>query len=158
MTTEELSQDEIKKIYKDLMHYRLSDNFKEICEEGNKAGEKLLEDIQKEFKTRKLPKMEYSEANKLNVYINFYSGVLERVDDSEGGKKFKEEINKQIQNGLSHLYNKVEIGFDAPMFTKLDLLKVLRTTNLTIDKKLDEIINEFTPKQEEETSNHPYEE
>jgi hypothetical protein len=31
----ELSQDEIKKIYKDLMHYRLSDNFAKIVYECN---------------------------------------------------------------------------------------------------------------------------
>lgn len=156
--TTELSQDETKKIYKDLMHYRISENFKEICEEGTKTAVKLLTDIQNELKRRKKIEMEYSELNKLNTYINFYAGILEKVDDSEGGKKFKEELEKQINNGLSHVYNKVEIGFDTPMFTKLDLMKVLRTVNMTIDKKLDEIINEYTPKKDEETTLHPYEE
>ena len=94
LETEPTTNEETRKQeYKALLHWRASENAIQLIEASKVTAEKLLEEIKKELETRKEPKLKYSEVNELNVFINYIAGVVSAIDDSEGGKVMKQELN-----------------------------------------------------------------
>jgi hypothetical protein len=152
-----LSEDEKKAKYKSLMRWRLSDNCKEIIEESTENAEELLEVIKKEFTKRKKVELTLSEVNKLDGYCKFLTLIIGKIDDSEGGVAMKEIIGEQVARAYTHIYNKVGVGFDVPVFTKMDGLKDERNCHVTIAQRFDEIINEFSNEKDVKDSLNPYE-
>lgn len=71
---------------------------------------------------------------------------------------FADELKEQVERGQSHVYGKVEIGFDTPMYTKFDMIKNLFNAHMTVGRKLTEVISLYEPKREEQRDSHPYEE
>lgn len=157
MTTE-LNQEQKKNIYKQLVRYKSSKNYTDLITDGKSAAEWYLQAIKEEFANRSEIKLEYSDVTKLWAYIKFVQDLISKIDDSEAGKIIKETLQQQVNNAETHFYNKVEIGFDAPSYTKLDSLKELRNMNLTIERRIDEVINSYMPDAKDDESLHPYEE
>lgn len=155
---EEYTEEVKKQEYKALMHWRASENALGIIKHCEETAEALLLKIKEELEKRKLPKLEYSEVNELNSFINFMVSIKNKIDDSEGWMVIKREFEKGIQNGLTHLYSKADIGFDVPAFTKLDMIKKLRNLNTTMQRRFDEVVNSFAPEKKKEEVLHPYEE
>ena len=162
MNTEEVllepSEEETRKKLKSLLHWKASDNFLNIKKKCDAKADKLLEQIKEEFETRKKIEQKKSEADKLGIYIEFVKYLYSLLDKSEGAEIIKEEFNRQLLNAYTHLWGRVEIGFDVPVFSKLDFLKEERNMNLTVEKRFDEIIKQFDVKEEAQKSLHPYEE
>jgi hypothetical protein len=80
------------------------------------------------------------------------------IDESTGGKIFKTELERQIGACNSHIDLKVEVGFDAPIYSKADMLKAKRGNYINIDKKLQEFISKYAPKDDKKVDLDPYEE
>jgi len=154
----EVSHDETKKIYKDLVKYSISESFQTILENGNKTGKDLLEFIKEEFKTRDKPELVKSELDKVVIYKEFITGLIEEIDNSVGGKIFKKELERQLGVCDSHIELKVEVGFDAPIYSKADMMKADRGNWINIDKKLQEFISKYAPKDDKKVDLDPYEE
>ena len=127
-------------------------------EEYKDKAEEKLEEIKKELAERKDKTLVNSELDNLLEYIEFVEELIEKIDDSKWGVKIKENLKEQVERGYTHAYNKVEIGFDVATFTELDILKNKRNMYLTVDKRIDEVINFYAPKEEENKTLHPYEE
>lgn len=157
MTEIELSQEELKKIYKDLVKYSLSDSFKAILDKWNKKGEEILSEIKKEIETRAKLELVKSELDKVVIYKDFLLELIKLLDESAGAKKFKEELIEQVERCNSHIELKVEVGFDAPIYSLADILKAERGNWINIDKKLQEFISKYAPKDENKVDLDPFE-
>ena len=119
----ELSEEERRDIFKKLKKYEASKNWKEIVKECKSDWEDLIGLIDKEISTRIEAKVKHSELDKLRIYVSIFREVLSKVDGSEWGKLFKTHLEEQLKNADTNIYDKVEIGFDSPLYSELDMLK-----------------------------------
>ncbi len=152
--------DEQKHQFREVTRWGKSDNFKEIVKEITEQADIRLEEIKKEMKKRKEIKLEASELTKLNMYAALVTELIEKVDRStEGGELVAQNLEIQVKNSLSHVFGEVKVGFDAPMYTRLDMMKEARNFCLTIEQRLNNAIKDFDySKTEVPQSAHPYEE
>ena len=162
MTTtieEQNNEPEIAKAkYKALRFFQVSKEWVSLVEAYNMKAIALLGEVKKNIETRKKADISFTELDKLLSYIKFIEQLISLLPTSEGGEIFKKELQEQIERGLSHVYGKVEVGFDTPMYSKADMIKNEYNAALTIGRKLEEIISQYEPKKEESSSLHPYEE
>ena len=117
-----------------------------------------MEEIKTEIETREKPELVKSELDKVVIYKEFITGLLEEIDNSAGGKIFKKELERQVGACDSHIELKVEVGFDAPIYSKADMMKADRGNWINIDKKLQEFISKYAPKDDKKVDLDPYEE
>lgn len=151
--------EEQKEAFKNVLRWQQTENYKEIVAHYEKEAGSVLKLIQKELADRKEIKLEASELTKLNMYANLVEGLVSKIDRStEGGKLIGESLDKQVKNSLTHIYGKVEVGFDAPMYTALDIIKETRNFCTTVGFRLDQAVNEFNyEKPQVPKTMHPYE-
>lgn len=151
--------DEQKQQYKEVLRWGQSENFKEIVKNVSAQADIRLEEIKKELNKREEIKLEASELNKLNLYTTLVSDLVGMVDRStDGGELIAQNLESQIHNSLTHIYGQVSVGFDAPMFTRLDMMKEARNFCLTIEARLTNAINDFNyEKSKAPEALHPYE-
>ncbi len=154
----EISTEEKKQAYKDLMKYRQSKNCEATIEEVKEEAAELYEAILKELKTRKKPELVKSELDKTTEYVTFLTWLSGSIDESEGGKIVLRELAGMIERAMNNIEIRVETGFDSPRYTKLDMLKALRAEYMCIDQTIDHIIGKYAEEKKEEESLHPYEE
>lgn len=117
-----------------------------------------MEEIKTEIETREKPELVKSELDKVRIYKKFLNGLINRIDNSAGGKIFKTELERQIGACDSHIELKVEVGFDAPIYSRADMMKADRGNRINIDKKLQEFISKYAPKDDKKVDLDPYEE
>jgi len=105
----ELSEEEKREIFKKLKKYEVSKNWKDIIKKYEKLATESIVDIDDILEDREIAEVIYSELDLLNIYIDVFKDVVEKIDDSEAGKLFKMHINEQIANAKTHIYDKVEV-------------------------------------------------
>lgn len=148
-----------KNKYKQLTKFAVSKEWEGMVKAYEIKASVIMQDIKKEFDTRKKAVVTNTECEKLNDYIEFIKKLSDALPkDIEGAVIFAEELKEQIERGQSHVYAKVEIGFDTPMYTKLDMMKNQFNAHMTVGHKLTEVVSLYEPKKGEAVSLHPYEE
>lgn len=148
-----------KNKYKQLTKFAVSKEWEGMVKAYEIKASVIMQDIKKEFDTRKKAVVTNTECEKLNDYIEFIKKLSDALPkDIEGAVIFAEELKEQIERGQSHVYAKVEIGFDTPMYTKLDMMKNQFNAHMTVGRKLTEVVSLYEPKREEQRDSHPYEE
>lgn len=152
--------EEQKQAFKEVKRYQQTENYEAIISEYEAKAPEILKAIQKELKNREEIKCEVSELQKLNLYVTMTEGMVAKIDRStEGGRLLAEEFERQIQNALTHIYGDVRVGFDAPMYTKLDLIKEGRNFATTIRRRLEEAVATFDVSRPAPVqAAHPYDE
>lgn len=168
--TETLRAERVEE-YKATQRYLQSEEYSAIVDKFRKDGEEMLPIIRNEIETREKVETTKSEADKVLGFVKFMEEVLSMIGDSEGGKVFKEIISGQIEAGWSHVDNKIMsryneedefsplIPFDAPVYSKLDLMKQARIDRLRLDSRMEGWSDSFSdPKAQQIPSAHPYEE
>lgn len=163
MTTKIDEQNEEPEIaknkYKLLSKFAVSKEWEWIVKAYEIQAGILSKEAANEFATRKKAVVTNTECEKLNAYIEFLKKLSDALPkDVEGAQVFADELQIQVERGQSHVYGKVEIGFDTPMYTKFDMMKNLVNAHLTISRKLSEVISLYEPNREERRDSHPYEE
>lgn len=157
MTKRDLSEEERREVYKKLKKYETSKNWKEILKDCESKWEELLEEIRLCIEERKETAVKHSELDKLNLYIEIFTHVIDRIEDSETGSLFKQHIQEQIDNANTNIYDKVEIGFDSPLYSDLDMLKSHRLIYINVYRKLEEIATYYDKIKEGIDDSNPYE-
>lgn len=147
-----------KQKYKDLMKYRTSKNCVKMIEDSKFIADGLYKAMYEELKKRKKPELISSELDRTFNYAKFLDHLIENIDSSEGGKIVKEELLAMKEKAMSNVEIKVALGFDAPMFTKLDMIKAERAEFACVDQTIDHIVSKYAEVKKEEAALHPYDE
>lgn len=153
MINAELSLEERREIFKKLKKYQVSKEWKDLISEWEKNAEKLLEVIKLEIVTREKAELVFSELDKLKAYIEFVENIISKISN----ETFKQHLQEQVDNGYTHMFNKVEVSFDAPFYSRLDKVKELRNMNLTIWRRLEDVIAYYDDEKKEWDNANPYE-
>jgi len=66
-------------------------------------------------------------------------------------------VEEQIINAWSQVLNKVEELWDMPVYTELDLIKQLRIDYLLVDKKIEQMRDQYAVQEDVIEPQHPYE-
>lgn len=69
----------------------------------------------------------------------------------------KEELQTHILNASSHIYNRDEMTFDVPVYSKLAMIKKKRNLYGTLSRRFVEVVNKYAPVKQKEEALHPYE-
>ena len=151
--------EQAKAKYKALTKFAVSKEWEGMVKAYEIKASLIMKDIKKEFDTRKKAVVTNTECEKLNDYIVFIEELISALPkEVEGAQVFADELKEQVERGQSHVYAKVEIGFDTPMYTPLDMLKNMFNAHMTVGRKLTEVVSLYEPKREEQRDSHPYEE
>lgn len=151
------TQIENRQKYKDSLKFINSKKFIKILDEYKEESLELLKDIHYEYETREEAKLEVTWLDELVQYKEHLEEVIEVLSKDELAKYIVEELEKQVNNSITHIDWRVEIWFDAPTYTKLDKLKLKRNLCVTLEKRINEIVNSFNDQKEEKIDTHPYE-
>jgi hypothetical protein len=98
-----------------------------------------------------------SKLDHLVEYTTFLAEIYEQIDESAGGKIVKKHINSDIELANNNVEIRVEDFWDAPIYSKADMLKMKRSEYMTIEAKVAEYSNAYTEVKEEKVKEmHPY--
>lgn len=132
----DLSDSEKARIVKELTVYSLSDSFVNLCKELESNEELDLSSMEKK-------ELEYSQLQRDVLTRDFMQTVLLAVDESIGGKVFKSNLAKNVKNFNKTIEERIEIGYDAPAFTKLDIAKHKKLLSKSIRAWLSQTITAY---------------
>lgn len=155
----ELSLEDKKGIYKNLQIYINSKDYEDLISWGKEKWDALLEKIRKEVRERKKTELLKSKLDHLINHIEFLEEVKTRIDDTEWGRIVKQHLDTDIKRANDNIEIRVEELWDAPIYSKADMLKMDRAYYMTINEKINEYCNVYLPQKEQtQESMHPYEE
>lgn len=161
LTQEELElkiKHERKERFKKLNKYIQSDEFKEICSYFRKKWEDLTDEIRTKLQERTETKTIKSQLDRDVLFQNFLKEVKEQFGSSEWEEILKLEFQESINNVETHIFNKIEELYDAPVYSEIDIIKQIRIDYLCVDQRIKRIMASYADWKEEKISLHPYEE
>jgi hypothetical protein len=172
----DLSDTEKAQIVRELQLYSLSDSWTawqaELVAEAEKLtkkieaqllttsgfGNQFMEEIKK---IRKIEKevtgknsykrnkdLDYSQCDRDNAVAKYMTDTVEKIDDSFGGKVFKNKLELGSKQYKKSILEKIEPGYDADCYTDLDMLKNQRALCLSVKVWLQQTINAYEKPQE----------
>lgn len=112
----DLSETEKVKIVNELTKYSLSDSFVELCKS-------LKTDKKPDYSSKKKKELVGSQLQRDVLTRDFMESLLSKIDDTVGGKIFKANLARNIKNFTKTIEERIEAGYDAPMFSALDMEK-----------------------------------
>lgn len=132
----DLSDSEKARIVKELTVYSLSDSFVNLCK--SYEGEEELEYTEMGKK-----ELEHSQLQRDVLTRDFMKTVISEVDDSVGGKVFKANLAKNVKSFTWIIEERIEMGYDAPAYTALDIAKHERILKKSIKPWLSQTISAY---------------
>lgn len=160
LTQEELmlkELDERKEKFKKINKYIQSKSYEKLCKYFREKWEALTETIRESLLVRQEAKTIKSQLDRDIVFKNFLSEVKEQFWNSEWEEVLKNDFQESINNVETHIFNKIEELYDAPVYTEIDILKQIRIDYLCIDQRIERILASYADRKEEKQSLHPYE-
>jgi len=161
---EVVSQEEVNsEKYKELNKYCVSDEHNALIEKYNSLNQELIKEIDEELEKRKTAKKdrivaEYSELDSIVEVREFLVEIVKQIsEETLWGKYMKEELQSHILNASSHIYNRDEMTFDVPVYSKLAMIKKKRNLYGTLSRRFVEVVNKYAPVKQKEEALHPYE-
>lgn len=156
---EEVSTDILKKEYKDLTdsekakivmeltRFSLSDYWVHFQNTLNTIALEIEEDIEDAVATRgehEIQELIYSQFDRdLATHKYMMTTVCLITDESIGAQIFKNKLEAGAKNYKKQAMERIEAGYDAPVFTEIDFLKNERALRLSVKVWLTQTINAY---------------
>ena len=156
---EEVSTDILEKEYKDLTdsekakivleltRFSLSDYWAKSQKILNEDAIKIEEEIEKSVKKRKkkeIQELVYSQFDRdLATHQYMMATVYGITDDSLGAKIFRNKLEAGAKAYRKQAMERIEAGYDAPVYTEVDFLKNDRALRLSVKVWLTQTINAY---------------
>lgn len=132
----DLSDSEKARIVKELTIYSLSDSYARLCKD-------VESDTIVEYNSLAKKELEYSQLQRDVITREFMQSIISLVDDSIGWKVFKANIAKNAKNFTSIIEERIEIWYDAPAFTSLDIAKHRKILTKSVKAWLSQTITAY---------------
>jgi len=156
---EEVSTDILKKEYKDLTdsekakivmeltRFSLSDYWANFQKELNEKAVEIEEDIEEAVATRgehEIQELIYSQFDRdIATHKYMMTTVYLITDESIGAQIFKNKLEAGAKNYRKQAMERIEAGYDAPVYTDVDFLKNDRALRLSVKVWLQQTINAY---------------
>lgn len=156
---EEVSTDILKKEYKDLTdsekakivmeltRFSLSDYWADSQKELNSIAVAFEEEIENTVASRKAGEIQeliYSQFDRdLHTYEYMMTTVERLTDESIGATIFKNKLEAGAKAYRKQAMERIEAGYDAPVYTEVDFLKNERVLRLSVKVWLTQTINAY---------------
>lgn len=127
----DLSETERAKIVRELRKYEMSESFETLVADEKKQSEEIAEWFIEELLGRPEAKLEYSQCYRDYLTLEYMETVIDEVNETEWGKAFKLALGNNARQFNKTITERIEMWYDAPAFTKLDIMKhnsALRTS------------------------------
>lgn len=144
----DLSDTEKAQIVRELQIYSLSDSWTAWQAELNAEAEKISSEIDTLLRGNRKKDLTHSQCDRDNETFKYMQHVLTKIDDSFGGKIFKNKLETGSKNYIKSIKEKIEPGYDADCYTELDMLKNDRALRLSVKVWLQQTINAYEKPQE----------
>lgn len=156
---EEVSTDILKKEYKDLTdsekakivmeltRFSLSDywaNFQKSLNEQAVEIEEAINTLVIERSTKEPQELHYSQFDRDLATHEYMEATIEEItDESIGAQIFKNKLEAGAKNYRKQAMERIEAGYDAPVYTDVDFLKNDRALRLSVKVWLQQTINAY---------------
>ena len=141
----DLSDSEKVKISRELKKFEVSDfwtNLQSKLEEESKGFEDCIEKELSERKTGTEPVMSQFDRD-IMTHSCMVGTVKELTDESIGAKIFQKNLETGAKNYRKQAMERIEAGYDAPMYSQVDVYKHKRALCLSVKVWLDQTKKHF---------------
>ena len=143
----DLSDSEKAKIVLELTRFSLSDYWTDIQKSLNEHAVKIEELIEEAVANRKANEVQeliYSQFDRdLATHEYMMATVFGITDDSLGAQIFRNKLEAGAKAYRKQAMERIEAGYDAPVYTEVDFLKNDRALRLSVKVWLTQTINAY---------------
>lgn len=146
----DLSDSEKAKIVLELNRFALSDEWVNYEKELNESAEGFLRQIEEEIENRTgVQELLFSQFDRdTKTYEYMLETLFSVKGESVGAKIFKNKLEAGAKQYKKQTLDRIEPGYDAPVFTALDFMKNERLLRLSAKVWLQQTINAYEKAQE----------
>ena len=144
----DLTDSEKARIVRELQVYSLSDSWTEWQAILNAEAEDISTQIEHWLSGPRNKDLTHSQCDRDNETARYMTETVSKIDDSFGGKIFKNKLENGAKNYMKSIKEKIEPGYDADCYTELDMLKNDRVLRLSVKVWLQQTINAYEKPQE----------
>jgi putative cell wall-binding protein len=131
--------------------------YNKFLELFKEKGNIILEELKREIKWRKETKLIHSQTDFDHNFACILQDFIYELWESKWEEVLKEYLYEQIEAIESNVFNKTEELYDAPVFSKFDLLKRKKNEYLLLSKRIEIIRNSFSTQIQKLDNPNPYE-
>lgn len=139
----DLTDSEKARIVRELQVYSLSDSWNDMQAILNAEAEEIEKQINSLLDGKRDKELKYSQCDRDNETSRYMEYTVSNIDDSFGGKIFKNKLANGAKNYAKSIKEKLEPGYDADCYTELDMLKNDRLLRLSVKVWLQQTINAY---------------
>lgn len=133
------------------------ENYNDFLDHFKFEWEKLLNELKEEIKNREETKLIYSQTDFDFNFATILQDFKDALWESAWEIALKEYLSEQILAIESNVFNKWEELYDAPVYSKFDLLKRKKNEYIILNKRIESIRNSYQTQTQKLDNPNPYE-